>query len=146
MAKKTTAKPKAKKVARPTRQRLKREENVEFMLETPEQAKEVCAHLAQLEVTLGWIYLKKMLKDSMLVIERQIITKKDLGTGLMLTDEEIDTLRMSYLAYEELINKPASLIENITKGNIPTAPQYDPYASIKGTNENFAGVLDDEQT
>lgn len=142
MTKKTTVKPKEKTV---TRQKLKREENVEFMLETPEQAKEVCAHLAQLETTLGWIYLKKMLKDSMLVIERQIITKKDLASNQILTDAEVDTLRMSYLAYEELVNKPASLIENITKGNVPSSPQYDPYASVRGSNDNFAGVLDEEE-
>lgn len=141
MAKKINVKAK-KKVVRKTR--LKREENVEFMLETPEQAKEVCAHLAQLETTMGWIYLKKMLRDSMLVIERQIITKKDIDSGRRLTDEEVDILRSSYLAYEELVNKPASLIENITNGNIPTSPQYDPYASVRGANENFAGVLDDD--
>lgn len=141
MPRKTTVKKTTK--PRVKREKLEREVNVEFILETPEQAKEVCAHLAQLETTLGWIFLKKMLQDSMLVIERQIITKRDLN-GQMLTNEEVDTLRMSYLAYEELVNKPRKLIENISQGNVPTAPQYDPYASVRGTNENFAGVMDEE--
>lgn len=143
MPKKTTVKKTTK--PRSKKQKLEREVNVEFILETPEQAKEVCAHLAQLETTMGWIFLKKMLQDSMLVIERQIITKKDVTTGVTLTNEEVDTLRMSYLAYEELVNKPRKLIENITAGNVPTAPQYDPYASVRGTNDNFAGVLEEEE-
>lgn len=142
MTKKTTVKSKVKKVKK---QKLAREVNVEFMLETPEQAKEVCAYLAQLETTMGWIFLKKMLQDSMLVLERQIITKRDMNTGAKLTDEEVDTLRMSYLAYEELTNKPANLIANISRGNKPSAPQYDPYASILGVNDNFAGVLEEEE-
>ena len=143
---KTKTPTKAKKAKAPKKERLQREANVEFMLETEAQAKEVCAYLAQLETTMGWIFLVKMIKASMLVIERQIITKQDVDTGVKLTEEEVDALRMSYLAYEELINKPARLIANISQGNKPTSPEYDPYArGLKPSEENFAGVLSDEE-
>lgn len=142
MPKKTTAKKTAKPKVK--RQKLEREVNVEFILETPEQAKEVCAYLAQLETTMGWIFLKKMLQASLAVIEEQILTKTDMTTGMPLTDKDVDDLRAGRKAYRELINKPAQLIENITEGNVPTAPQYDPYASIRGSNDNFAGVMDEE--
>lgn len=125
--------------------KLVREENVDFMLETPEQAKEVCAYLAQLETTMGWLYLKKMLQASMAVIQEQIMSKRDIATGAKLTDLEVDELRMSYNAYKELVNKPAQLIENITKGNTPSAPEYDPYARVlKDTTTEYAGVMDGE--
>lgn len=144
--KKTATKSKKKTVKKAApKQKLVREENVEFMLETPEQAREVCAHLMQLESTLGWIYLKKMLQASMLVIQDQILSKRDLATGAVLTEPEVDELRMSYQAYKELINKPAQLIENITQGNKPTSPEYDPYAKgIKNGNEQYAGVMEDD--
>ena len=132
-----------KKTHSRVRHRLEREENVDFNIETDEQAKEICAHLAQLESTMGWLYLKKMLQASMTVIERQIIMKKTIE-GEPLTEDEVDTLRKSYLAYEELVNKPAQLIENITKGSTPTMPQYDPYARVlRKDTENYAGVMDD---
>ena len=132
-----------KKTHSTVRYRLEREENVDFNIETDEQAREICAHLAQLESTMGWLYLKKMLQASMAVIERQIIMKKSIEDE-PLTEDEVDSLRKSYLAYEELVNKPAQLIENITRGNIPTMPQYDPYArTVRKDTENYAGVMDD---
>lgn len=142
----TTKPTKTKSKKKTPRVKLVREENVDFMLETPAQAKEVCAYLAQLETTLGWIYLKKMLQASMAVIQEQILSKKDIATGAKLTDLEVDELRMSYNAYKELVNKPAQLIENITKGNIPSAPEYDPYAKgIKDSNTEYAGVMDEDR-
>lgn len=129
------------------REKLERVENVEFNIQTDEQAKEICAHLAQLESTTGWIYLKKMLHESMRVIEKQIITKISIDDGRTLTEDEVDILRKSYLAYEELINKPAQLIENITKGNRPTMPQYDPYARVLTKDkENYSGVLEMDES
>lgn len=142
-AKKKTTKRSAKKAVKKVA--LKRAENLEFNIESDAQAKEICAHLAQLEVTVGWMYLKKMLQDSMAVIQRQIITKKDIDGNEKLTDEEVDTLRMSYLAYEELVNKPAQLIQNLSSGNTPTAPEYDPFArTLKDEGSMYAGVLEDE--
>ena len=126
-----------------SREKLERVENVDFNIETDEQAREICAHLAQLESTMGWLYLKKMLQASMAVIERQIIMKRDVENQ-PLSEDDVDSLRKSYLAYEELVNKPAQLIENITIGNIPTMPQYDPYArTVRKDTENYAGVMDD---
>lgn len=151
MSKKTTAKKTTKKRAPKStsavQRRLKREEQMVFNIETPEQSAEIAAHLAQLENTTGWIFLKQMLMASMTVIERQIITKKDIDTGAALTEDEVDSLRKSYLAYEELVDKPAQLIANLTQGNRPTAPEYDPYSRVtrKDSETMDAGVLADEE-
>lgn len=126
------------------KEKLERGQKVDFNIETTEQANEICAHLSQMKATMGWIYLSKMLEASMTVIERQIITKTDVE-GQPLSEDDVDTLRKSYLAYEELINKPDQLIDNISKGNVPTMPQYDPYAKVVRKDiENYSGVLDDE--
>jgi outer membrane protein assembly factor BamD (BamD/ComL family) len=130
-------------IVQPTKEVLQRVENVEFNIESDEQAKEICAHLAQLESTIGWIYLKKMLQSNMAIIERQIITKISIEDGQILDDEEIDRLRHSYLAYEELITKPRQMIEQIGKGNVPSIPKYDPYSSELKDRENYAGVMED---
>jgi hypothetical protein len=145
VTKKTTKKQTAKK-SKAVQLKLKREEQLVFTVDTPEQAAEIAAHLSQLEVTTGWIFLKQMLMASMDVIERQIITKKDIDTGQLLTEDEVDSLRKSYLAYEELIDKPAQLIENLTQGNRPTSPEYDPYSRVtrKDTETIDAGVLADD--
>lgn len=128
------------------RQKLERAENMEFNIESDEQAKEICAHLAQLESTVGWIYLKKMLQGSIKVIDDQIITKVSVDDGRTLTEDEVDILRKSRAAYQELIDKPSQLIENITKGNIPTMPQYDPYSHVIGKDtSNYANVMETEE-
>lgn len=146
--KKTTTKRTAKKkavVQEVPKVELQRAATVEFNIDNPEQAAEICAHLKQLETTIGWIYLKRFLLDSMKVIERQIITKKCVHTGEKLDEGEVDQLRMSYLAYEELAEKPHILIQNLSQGNKPTSPRYDPFArDLSETGVEYAGVLDDD--
>lgn len=130
-----------------SREKIERAENVEFNIESDEQAKEICAHLSQLESTIGWIYLKKMLQGSIRVIDDQIISKVSVDDGRTLTEDEVDVLRKSRAAYQELIDKPSQLIENITKGNIPTMPEYDPYSHVVGKdNTDYAGVMEAEES
>lgn len=136
----------ATKAEKKLQMELKRAETLEFNVENSAQAAEICAHLKQLESTVGWIYLKRFLEDSMKVIERQIITKKDIYTGEKLDEEETDQLRMSYLAYEELVNKPEILIAQLSQGNRPTLPEYDPFAQdLRDRGEPYAGVLADDE-
>lgn len=121
--------------------------DIHFTIDTAEQANEVIAYLKQLETTVGWIYLKKTLQLNMEILERSILTRVDQVTGERMTEEESEHMRRTFLIYEELVDKPAQLIANLEQGNVPTAPDYDPFArdiNSKRSEENYASVLRDD--
>jgi hypothetical protein len=91
-------------------------------------------YLKELVNSAGWKLMSQVLEGNLSVLERQIITKKQVLTGNALTDEEVDKLRDQHEILTELMQKPHELIAKYGKPEEPTpSPNYDPYGGDRST-------------
>jgi hypothetical protein len=113
-------------------------------IKTKAQGEELAEHLKNLKVSSGWMIMKQILEGNLSLLERQIVTKKNLN-GEILTDADVDDLRKTHFVMEELVNKPDFLIAQLTKEDGAGIPTYDPYASdarqLRGDPERIGSPM-----
>jgi hypothetical protein len=142
--KKRTKSPTKSKKAAP-KQEYTSHEQIDLDVKTPEQAANIIAHLKQLQMTAGWLIMKKMLELNMAVLEKAIVKKVDPQTEEKLNDAEVDDMRKTYDVYEELLGKPEQLITMFTADSATGVPSYDPYATtVADKGVEYAGVLEEQ--
>ncbi len=91
-------------------------------------------YLNEMVHSAGWKLMVQVLEGNLQVLERQIITKKQVLTDNPLSDAEVDKLRDQHEILSELINKPHELIELYGKKEAPVpSPSYDPYGGDRKT-------------
>lgn len=87
-------------------------------------------YLKELVNSAGWKLMAQVMEGNLHLLEKQIVSKKEVLTGKLLTDEEVDSLRDQHEIMLELINKPKELIARYSKSEEPEpVVDYDPYGT-----------------
>lgn len=92
------------------------------------------SYLEQMLIHPGWKLMTQVLEGNLQVLERQIISKRQILTNNVLSDQEVDSLRDQHEILTELMEKPQELINRYKKDkDIIQSPNYDPYSDIENT-------------
>jgi hypothetical protein len=84
----------------------------------------------------GWKLMEQVLEGNKSVLEKQIVLKTDGYSGTVLSNEEIDELRIQHAQISQLLRMPHSLIKQYSQDEQPKAGiEYDPYSSSTGSEE-----------
>lgn len=91
-------------------------------------------YLKEMTYSPGWKLMVQVLEGNLQVLERQIISKRQVLTNTPLSDADVDKLRDQHEILSELINKPQELIARYGKKEegVPS-PSYDPYGGDRKT-------------
>jgi len=109
--------------------------------QTIEERQLVTAHLYQLKSNVGWKILEQVMDDNLQVLASQIVDKVK-SDGTVLTDAEVDELRIQHAQIKQLKAMPDVLIEQFKPREAGQEIQYDPYSGM-GIG---ASVLSEEET
>ena len=91
-------------------------------------------YLKELVNSAGWKLMSQVLEGNLALLERQIVSKRQVLTNKTLTDEEVDGLRDQHEILTELLQKPHELIQQYSPNSEPIpSPDYDPYGGDKKT-------------
>jgi len=140
MPKKTTTK--AKKVTKKREKAVENEPVKVLDLHKPfdltdvsrETLESYTFYLKELVNSAGWKLMSQVLEGNLSILERQIITKKQVLTGAALSNEDVDKLRDQHEILTELMQKPHELIAKYGKPGEPIpSPDYDPYGGDRKT-------------
>lgn len=93
-------------------------------------------YLASMVTGSGWKLLEQILKENLVVIEQQIITKASIEGGA-LDEKSVDELRVQHAQIKQLLKTPYDLIKKFGKqpGQQPQM-EFDPY-SRSGMKDEF---------
>lgn len=91
-------------------------------------------YLKEMVHSAGWKLMVQVLQGNLAILEKQIVSKKEVMTNRLLSDEEVDSLRDQHEILSELMNKPHELIKQYSKdeGEV-TEYSYDPYGGNNKT-------------
>jgi len=104
-----------------------------FEFNDPKENARIRVALQGLVVNPGWIVYKQIVEKSIEYLEKQILRKIGLGEDgkvKQLTNDEVDILRQKYEVYIEMLEKPDSLIIDLTPKNtkiVEERENNDPY-------------------
>ena len=91
------------------------------------EARNAAGHLQTMLVSAGWRFLEAILTENKAVLEKQIVEKKGL-TGEVLTDKEVDDLRIQHAQIDQMLKKPKEIVAKFLKTEEPKPEtSYDPY-------------------
>lgn len=91
------------------------------------QLEEYAVFVEQLKVSAGWQILKQTMEDNLKVIAKQIVEKVGLN-GEVLSDEDVDLLRVQHRQIEQLVGLPDMIISKFKPESGGSFVQYDPYS------------------
>ena len=103
----------------------------------------VMANYNILLTTAGWQQLVELMEHECEVLKHVIVTKRDVETGMKLSEGILDIMRIRLEIFTELISKPQTIIAQLEKKNSITMPEYDPFfMNLKdvGKNEDYFGT------
>lgn len=110
----------------PRKKRATKIKKVEIKTTTPiifTEADDIIGALKNLSNVPGWQIIVNNIQENIKYLEQEIIKKVDLETGVALTDEEVDKLRVLRDLNEELLETPKKIIERLEK---PVQKEYNP--------------------
>jgi len=96
----------------------------------PQLLKQYAEYMEAMLVTPGWAILEAVLRENIVILGDQIISKCDSG-GNPLQDADVDLLRIQHAQIKQLLDKPRQLINSYSKKKtVSTLPEYDVYRAV----------------
>lgn len=142
MPTKTTKKAvkKTKKVAKATKaeqlQHLDLSKPFDLTDVSQETLESYAYYLKEMLNSAGWKLMEQVLEGNMAILEKQIVSKRDIETGMELTEDQVDLLRVQHAQIVQLMNTPRKLIKQYGKPeDVKAVAEYDPY-SFKGKDSD----------
>lgn len=87
-------------------------------------------YLKSMVLSGGWKLMEQVLEGNMSLLEKQIVSKKDFETSALLTEADVDLLRVQHAQIVQLMNIPAKLIKQYGKPeDVAGVAEYDPYST-----------------
>lgn len=124
MAKKITKK--KKKEAKTIKVRMLRPREFDLGNPSPdEKARQIMA-LNALQASEGWMLITQTIRAAITVLDEEIIGKFDRASRQPLGEKQCDRKRDQRNMMQELVDKPATLISNLTRTEA-SEPDDDPY-------------------
>lgn len=103
---------------------------------SPETLESYAFYLKEMLNSGGWKLMEQVLEGNMSLLEKQIVSKRDIETSIELDEEAVDLLRVQHAQIVQLINTPRKLIKQYGKPeDVAAVAEYDPY-SFKGKDSS----------
>lgn len=94
--------------------------------QTEAEQQRMIGALISLQAHEGWVLLRQTLEENVKLLDSQIITKLAID-GQILNDADCDKLREQRSVFQELINKPESLLSQLQRVEGTDEDDDDPY-------------------
>lgn len=94
---------------------------------SPTRLREYASYLEAMVLSPGWKLMEAVLNANLAVLAEQIINKSEID-GTLLTDADVELLRVQHAQIKQLLKKPQMLIDQYGGKNKPSVmAEYDPY-------------------
>jgi len=104
-------------------------QNLDLVDPTPEAQQIIYDAMKTLQHSGGWILLKRIISSNAELLKEQIVRKLD-PAGNTLTDAQVDDLRKELDFYEETIDKPDKILQDIASEAGIEIDYDDPYETV----------------
>lgn len=95
---------------------------------SPTRLREYASYLEAMVISPGWKLMEAVLNANLGVLAEQIINKAEVD-GTVLTDSDVELLRVQHAQIKQLLKKPQILIDQYGGKLKPsTMQEYDPYS------------------
>ncbi len=94
--------------------------------EAPSEADNIIASMASLQASPGWAIVVKIINENIAYLEKAILEKIDPATGIKLSDQEVEVLRIKRSLNIDVRDTPQNYAQVIRETN-ETPHDYDPY-------------------